>query len=428
MISKAEDGDECYVYIYLPESVQAVTAGRLRLRRNLQGVTTGQFVYGREYLKRPDAVEVDPVHLQLSRTRYDTVLMEGIFGALRDAGPDYWGRRIIEKHAGVSSLRELDYLLLSADDRAGALGFGIGKEPPAPVRHFNKTIELARLQALADLIVSGEQGKEGNASFGSTQMLEELLLIGTSMGGARPKAVVEDGEGLWLAKFNRTDDRWDNARVEHAMLVLGRLCGLTTAESRIEQVAGRSVLLVKRFDRKLTAAGADYHRSRMVSALTLLGADESLSSRNRWSYLTLVEILRRITDYPEQNAHELFRRVCFNALISNTDDHPRNHAIIAPHRSWFLAPAYDLNPSIPSSIERRELAMECGNMGRYANARNLLSQSARFFLSESDARAIIENMEKQIVTSWYDVARRSGVTEHDCQAIAPAFAYPGFRM
>ena len=426
MISRFNDEGECYVYMYLPESVQAVTAGRLRIQSNRQGVTMGQFVFGREYLKRPDAVEVDPLYLKLSRSTYDTVLMEGIFGALRDAGPDFWGRRIIEKHAGVSQLRELDYLLFSADDRGGALGFGLGKEPPAPVRRFNKTVDLARLQALADMIVSGEQGKEPSASPNSMQMLEDLLLIGTSMGGARPKTVVEDNDGLWLAKFNRTDDRWDNARVEHAMLVLARLCGLAAAESRIEHVAGRSVLLVKRFDRKPTETG--YHRARMVSALTLLGADESLSSRDRWSYLSLVEVLRRVTDSPEPSAHELFRRMCFNALISNTDDHPRNHAIIAPNRSWSLAPAYDLNPATPSSIERRDLAMECGSLGRYANIRNLLSQSSRFLLTESDARNIIESMELQVVKSWYAVSRKCGVSEADCQAIAPSFGYPGFRM
>ena len=128
------------------------------------------------------------------------------------------------------------------------------------------------------------------------------------------------------------------------------------------------------------------------------------------------------------DAPELFRRMCFNALISNVDDHPRNHAVVAMDTDWKLSPAYDLTPSTPISIERRDLALECGDMGRYANAENLLSQSARFLLKSDDAKNIIEKMEKTVKSKWYDTARREGVTEKDCERIAGAFAYQGFRL
>lgn len=412
--------DECFVYVTLPGETAAVTAGRYVREASRQGITTGRFVYGRSYLARPDAVEIDPVQLKLGIRTYETVLMRGIFGALRDAGPDYWGRRVIEKHAGLTELGELDYLLHSPDDRAGALGFGLGQTPPAPVRDFNRTLDLARLQEIADRLVNDEL----RATDTQAAQVEELLLLGTSMGGARPKAVVEDAERLWLAKFNRADDKWNMARVEHAMLVLARTCGLLTAESRIEAIGDRDVLLVKRFDREKVETG--YTRARMVSALTLLRADES--QRERWSYVVLAEELRRISANPRRDAAELFRRMLFNALISNIDDHPRNHAVIAPQRDWQLSPAYDLTPSVPVSTERRDLAMSAGDLGRWANARNMLSQAPRFLLDPAEAAAMVDAMEEAVRGGWYPIARAAGVSEGDCATIAKAFAYPGFRM
>ena len=135
-------------YITLPGKVSAVTAGKFVLDESSSGVPLGRFVYGRSYLKNADAVPIDPAELKLSDTTYSTILLRGVFGASRDAGPDYWGRRVIEKHAGKPSLREMDYLLESPEDRAGALGFGIGNVPPAPLKKFNKTLDLAKLQCV----------------------------------------------------------------------------------------------------------------------------------------------------------------------------------------------------------------------------------------------------------------------------------------
>lgn len=410
---------ECYVYITLPGTTAPVTAGRFERTVDRNGVALGRFVYGRRYRERANAVEVDPVELGLSARVYETARLNGVFGALRDSAPDSWGRRVIEKHASVARLDELDYLLHSPDDRAGALGFGLNVAPPAPRRQFNKTWDLQKLQALADALVADEPPKDA-------AQVQDLLLLGTSMGGARPKAVVEDDEGLWLGKFNRPDDRWNVARVEHAMLALARRCGLTTAESRLIQVGGRDVLLVKRFDRERVEGG--YARARMVSALTLLQADESAERRDRWSYVLLAETLRRISAEPRADARELFRRMTFNALISNTDDHPRNHAALAPAAQWRLSPAYDLTPGPLVSEERRDLAMICGAQGRYANAANLLSESARFLLAGPEAEALVDSMEAEVKGDWYLVARKCGVSEGDCAMIARAFAYPGFRL
>lgn len=416
------DLGECFVYITLPGEVKPVTAGRYVLSVDRRGEPIGRFVYGRSYLARDDKVEIDPIELRLTDRTYETVRLKGIFGPLRDAGPDFWGRRVIEKHAGKTELSELDYLLHSADDRAGALGFGLSQQPPAPRRKFNQTIALAKLQQIADAIVADEELPPDEAQ----AQIEELLLVGTSMGGARPKAVVEDSDELWLAKFNRHDDRWNSARVEHAMLSLARTCGLDVAFSKVVQAGGRDVLMVKRFDRQRVAD--DYTRARMVSALTLLATEDSHRSRDRWSYVLLAEQLRRSSADAKADAQELFRRMTFNALISNTDDHPRNHAILAREREWRLSPAYDLNPTTPVSTERRDLAMTVGDLGRRATADNLVSQSARFLLDKGEARAIVDDMEARVRAAWYHSARAQGVSEADCERISGAFAYPGFRL
>jgi len=411
---------ECFVYITLPGQTRPVTAGRFVLSADRRGTPEGRFVYGRSYLGRPDAVALDPVELKLSTRTYTTAALGGVFGALRDASPDYWGRRVIQRHLGKVQPGELDYLLYSPDDRAGALGFGLNQIPPAPKRTFNQTLDLARLQSIADAIVADEELPADAAH----AQIENLMLIGTSMGGARPKAVVEDEAGLWIAKFNRPDDAWNSARVEHAMLVLARACGLTTAESRVVNIGGRDVLLVKRFDRERTPDG--YLRARMVSALTLLRTEDTYQSRDKWSYVLLAEELRRACAEPAQNAAELFRRMCFNALISNIDDHPRNHALIAKDAAWKLSPAYDLTPAVPVSMERRDLAMECGDAGRFASAANLLTQRARFLLERGEAASIVSAMEERVRGNWYATARDAGVSERDCSLIATAFAYPGF--
>jgi serine/threonine-protein kinase HipA len=413
---------ECFVHVVLPGETAFVPAARFQVTVDRMGSAVGRLVYGRSYLAHPDAVPIDPVELPLAAGTFETRGLDGLFGALRDAGPDHWGRRVIERHSDRRPLDPLDYLLLAPDDRAGALGFGLNAEPPSPRRLFNRTLELEHLQRLADAIVAEEQLPDEPV----VGQVEELLLIGTAMGGARPKVVVEDQDALWIAKFNRPDDAWNAARVEHAMLLLARECGLHAASSRVVTVAGRDVLLVKRFDREYTPAG--YRRARMLSALTLLRAGDTHLDRGRWSYVLLAEALRRVVARAAQDAPELFRRMVFNALISNTDDHPRNHAVIALDVDWALSPAYDLTPATPVSLERRDLAMDCGDDGRRAQAANLLSQSARFLLTVEQARATVDEMEQLVRGSWYEVARRAGVSERDCARIAPAFAYPGFRL
>jgi serine/threonine-protein kinase HipA len=250
------------------------------------------------------------------------------------------------------------------------------------------------------------------------------MLLGTSMGGARPKAVVEHEQDLWLAKFTRQDDRWNHPHVEHGLLKLAEACNLTVADSKITTVAGRDVLLVHRFDRDRTESG--YRRYRMVSALTLLQIDENPTARRDWSYILLADEIRRASAEPAADLRELFGRMCFNAAVSNLDDHPRNHAVFAKERGWRLSPAFDLTPSPVIAIDRRDLAMTCGQFDRYANRKNLLSEHGRFLLSKTQATVLLDGIVETVRSRWRPTMRRAGVSEADCEAIAGAFLYDGF--
>ncbi len=410
---------ECYVFVVLPGHTKFIVAGRFRVSRTRAGSPLGEFVYGRSYLDRPDAVELDPVELRLAERVYRTGRMGGFFGVIRDAMPDYWGRLLIERHSGRTLLEEFDYLMLGPDDRAGALGFGLRLEAPGLRRRFSAVVDLARLQAAADAVLADDIEATGAIA----RRARDLLLQGTSMGGARPKTVVEDGEALWVAKFRQSSDRWNLPRVEHGLLRLARRCGLNPSESRVECVGDRDVLLVRRFDREWTGEG--YLRHRMASALTLLRADESPTDRGRWSYLALADEIRRASASPRKDLRELFGRMCFNAAVSNLDDHPRNHAMLARGTGWRLSPAYDLEPMPVVSVERRDLAMVCGPRGRLANKANLLAAAGRFLLDRDEAGTIFGNVTETIRASWRETMRQAGVGGRDCERIRSAFLYDG---
>lgn len=410
--------DRVYVYLQLPGSLEVVTAGYFE-QTERTGVRVGVFVYNPAYRDREDAVPLDPFELPLRAGRFETVKLKGIFGPLRDASPDAWGRRIIERHLNSATLSEVDYLLHSPEDRVGALAFGRGKIPPAPTTRFNQVVALEKLLAFAEAV-------EADDSVALPTQFAELIQPGTSLGGARPKNVVETEEGLWVAKFPERGDRWNNTRVEAAMLTLARECGLRACDARVVAVADADVLLVRRFDRVKIPEG--YLRHRFVSALTVLDAGEAIADRARWSYLLLADELRRRSHRASADLRELFGRMVFNALISNTDDHPRNHGLIAPGKDFELAPAYDLTPNPLISVERRDLALAVGRFNRYANRENLLSECERFRLDKLEAAALIDRMKQTVESRWHAVLRSHGVTEKDCTLLARAFVYPGFEL
>jgi len=252
---------EAYVYIQLPGTREAVPAALLRVLTLKDGTRVGRFRYGDRYLRRPDAVALDPFKLPLAPELFEFTTLRGIPGAVRDAAPDAWGRRVIEYRLAraTEDLDELDYLLHGPQDGAGNLSFGLTAQPPAPVRAYNRTRQLAELIELAQHIDAGEPV--------AARLLEEIE-PGTSLGGARPKATVEDEQKLYLAKFPLPDDRVNLQRVEFATLALAQRAGIRTARARLERVGVHDALLLERFDRQWLGEG--YARFGLVSALTVL--------------------------------------------------------------------------------------------------------------------------------------------------------------
>lgn len=402
---------QAYVYIQLPGTLETVPAALLKVQTLPDGTQIGRFRYGDRYLQRPDAVALDPFRLPLARTVFEFTQLKGIPGAVRDASPDAWGRRVIEHtlQRSAADLQEIDFLLHGPQDGAGCLSFGLKVDPPAPRRTYNRTHQLAELIAATQAIEDGRPV--------AAHLLEQLD-PGTSMGGARPKATIEDAQSLWLGKFPARDDRFNLQRVEFATLDLARRCGLNVAQARLQAVGASDVLMVQRFDREHTNQG--YLRFGLVSGLTVLDCGDSHLDRERWSYPLLADNLRRWSDKPEADCTELFRRMVFNAAVTNNDDHPRNHALLHRQKGWRLSPAYDLVPSPVVSLERRDLALSIGDHGRTASIYNLISQAGRFGLSVADARAEINRL-VDVVRHWRESFFACGVSARDIDHVAPAF-------
>jgi len=405
---------EAYVYIQLPGSMETVPAALLKVQTLPDGLQVGRFRYGDRYLQRPGAVALDPFRLPLTRQVFEFTQIKGIPSAVRDAGPDAWGRRVIEHklERSPADLHEIDYLLQGPQDGAGYLSFGLKVEPPAPKRQYNRTVQL---EALIEATQAIEEGRP------VAPHLLDHLDPGTSMGGARPKATIEDENRLWLGKFPAKDDRFNLQRIEFATLDLARRCGLNVTQARLQSVGKNDILMLQRFDRQYHKTGTDkgYLRFGLVSGLTVLNCDDSHLERERWSYPLLADNLRRWSDKPEADCTELFRRMIFNAAVTNNDDHPRNHALLRRQKGWRLSPAYDLVPSPVISQERRDLALTVGEYGRTASIYNLLSQSRHFGLSEGEARAEINRM-TEVLQNWREIFFACGVSAKDVDLIAPA--------
>ncbi|MCW8208213.1 type II toxin-antitoxin system HipA family toxin [Verminephrobacter aporrectodeae subsp. tuberculatae] len=401
---------EAYVYVQLPGTLETVPAALLRVQTLPDGTQIGLFRYGDRYLQRREAIALDPFQLPLAKEVFAFTQLKGIPGAVRDAGPDAWGRRVIEHRLerSVADLQEIDYLLHGPQDGAGYLSFGLKAEPPAPRRQYNRTHQLAELIAATQAIEAGRPV--------AAHLLEQID-PGTSMGGARPKATIEDAQSLWLGKFPARDDRFNLQRVEFATLDLARRSGLNATQARLEKVGASDVLMLQRFDRDYTDGG--YLRFGLVSGLTVLACGDSHLDRERWSYPLMADNLRRWSDKPEADCAELFRRMVFNAAVTNNDDHPRNHALLRRQKGWRLSPAYDLVPAPVLSLERRDLALTIGDYGRTASIYNLLSQAGRFGLSAQEARGQIDQL-VNVVRHWRDGFLACGVSAKDIDYIAPA--------
>ena len=391
---------EAFVWIWLPGRTAPVVAGRVHAEDD-----HFVFTYGRSYLARDDAIPVYAPELPL---RSGAIVPEPpleIANALRDASPDAWGRRVVaHRLAGgrgganeFADLDELTFMLRSGSDRTGALDFQASSRHYVPREADNETLE--RLMDSADRVDRG---------LPLAPDLAEALQHGTAIGGARPKALIRDGETKYVAKFSSSTDTFSVVKAEFIAMRLAGLAELNVAPVRLVRAMNKDVLLIKRFDREPVEDG--WKRRAMVSALTLLGLDERFAAHA--SYEALADIVRARFTAPAETLEQLFARMTFNILVGNTDDHARNHAAFWDGTSLTLTPAYDICPQSRTGREASQ-AMQIHGRGRRSQLSLCLAAANKFLLSEDQALAIMEHQIAVLGANWDAVCSEAELADTD---------------
>lgn len=395
---------EAFVWIWLPDECEPVVAGKLEADN---GNTL--FNYGKSYLERiNDTKPAIPIYEPELPLRAGALpLPDGLNmpGCIRDAAPDAWGRRvIINKKLGLKGrntdtveLSELAYLLESGSDRIGALDFQSSPSEYVPRSTNNVTLE--------ELLKSAERVDLGVPL---TPELDQALFHGSSIGGARPKALIEDQDQKYIAKFSSSTDLYSVVKAEFIAMRLAALAGLNVAPVKLAKAANKDVLLIERFDRKHTSGG--WTRKAMVSALTLFGLDDMMARYA--SYENFAESIRHRFINPKETLKELFSRLVFNILCGNTDDHARNHAAFWNGKELSLTPAYDICPQGRSGNITSQAMLILGN-NNLSQLKNCLETAHNFHLSKEDVREIFEQQKAVIEKYWDAVCDEAKISEVD---------------
>lgn len=407
---------EIFVWAYLPGDVEPTLCGRFEHGTSAAG-PTGVFAYDTSYLQNSSAIAVDPIALPLRAEQFSTTLSNGVFGALLDAMPDSWGRHVIDTGDWRDDF-PARYMLHTAGDAVGNLAFSQSSTVvPAPRRPIGvEDIGLAQA-VLYDL------DKHPKLVFPE---MVEWVWANTAMGGARPKLTVEKDGLLWLAKFpSRNDDaNLPMPKLEAAMLDLARRCGINSAIAQVVDGDGLhgDVLLVERFDRGPVDGNGMARRDAFLSARTLFECT-GFRSDYSGSYVRLASELGRYSCQSKPDQAELFRRMVFNALISNTDDHDRNHGLVADDMpgSYRLSPAFDLVPQLRGTRERGQ-AMAVGSDGAVATRENLLSECKAFGLRRRNAEEIYEQVAEQVAANWRVCLVAQGVADKAIALVEGCFS------
>lgn len=415
-----------FVWIWLPGAIEPVVAGQV-LRNEDTGII--YFGYGRSYRDRSDTIPIFTPALPIKEGLIDPPRGHILAPALRDALPDRWGRRVIvnellgarRDEINEDAFGEMTFMLHSGSDRIGAIDFQQSAEKFVPRVSAEATLE--ELQAFSDLI---EAGKE------VPKALDRVILHGSSIGGARPKALITDTNGdrprKLIAKFSATNDVFAMVKGEFATMRLAQHAGLDVAHVEIGKVFDRDVLLVERFDREHAGECDSWYRRQIVSALTWTQENE-LSARHI-AYTELAEIIRARFRNPSRDLPELFARLCFNILVGNTDDHARNHAGFWDGKMLELTPAYDIAPQKRGGAEANQ-ALNIVPGRTAAHLVNAMAAASAFHLSEKEARDIIDRQVTAICEHWREVCEAAGMatTERayfEGRQIFNSFAFEGF--
>lgn len=403
-----------YVYIHLEEG--PIPAGILETVGEGREATA-RFRYGRRYLMRKDRLAIDPVQLPLHdpEDEHEYTTPEGftLFNGIRDAAPDLWGRYLIDRAAGGQPLTEFDYLIATGDARVGALAFGPDLSGPRRFWPWSKGDPEGEDFDLEEML---EAVQELDSAGDLPLKHRRFLALGSSLGGARPKATTVYKRKLWIAKFGRANDRYPMCRAEYVGMTLAAKAGLSVPRVGLEKILGQDIYLVERFDR--VQEGHQTRRVPFISGLTIIGAHESESSKQ--SYRRLAEQLRLFGTNPKKDARELWLRMVFNILINNNDDHLRNHGFLWNGKGWHLSPGYDIVPFPQVSLER-DLAIGVGSNGRQATLKNALSEVASFGLKREEAVSIARGMQKKVKATWEKLCRKTGFSGPEIERLRTCF-------
>ncbi len=400
MTSKGSEATQAYVWIWLPGETEPVVAGRL-----MQDGQRLLFTYGASYRARKNAIPIYEPELPLQAGVITPLNDLTMASCIRDGSPDAWGRRvIINRMTGakasarnVPQISELTYLLESGSDRIGALDFQSSATDYVP--------RLSAEAPMEELLEAAERVEKG---LPLTPALDQALNHGTSIGGARPKALIDGGDKKFIGKFSASTDTYSVVKAEFIAMRLAAHCGLSVAPVALKHAAGKDVLLIERFDRNKTDQG--WTRLAMVSALTMLGLDELMARYA--SYEDLAEIIRhRFTD-PKDTLKELYGRICFNILVGNTDDHARNHAAFWDGKMLTLTPAYDICPQGRTGNEATQ-AMLIKDDNRFSTLAACLSAAPAFLLSDEQATALITSQLNHIAEHWHTVCQDANLSPAD---------------
>lgn len=405
------------VSVHVALGATTVHAGTLFSHRG-RGTESATFAYASSYVALPGTYALDP-QLPMGTSPRQTRVGASLFGAFTDCAPDRWGRTLVKRRENLAaraegrtarSLSEVDYLLGVRDDlRQGALRFRAGRaegEGPFEADEGSGVPALTDLPELMDLAARAETDTADLTD------LQRLVRVGSSLGGARPKAHVLGRDGsIAIAKFpSAAHDTWNVMAWEKVALDLALAAGIAVPHSQLLRLAGRSVLIVDRFDRRRDGTRVGY-----VSAKTMLEASEG----DQRSYLEIAEVIETHSDNASEELEQLWRRIVFSVLISNTDDHLRNHGFLHQHDdTWRLSPAFDLNPNPEPGPRHLSTAIDTSD--DTASIAVALGVASEFRLDDERARQVLAEV-ATAVSGWRTVAAAFGLPEKDIDKMTPAF-------
>lgn len=392
MIFKSNN-QECFVWAWLPQQQDPIVVGKLALQDKKY-----QFVYSANYRNNVAAISLSPFELPLEKGTFIPHGIQIMPSCLRDASPDAWGRRLLHYEYPQNDLNELDVLLLSGSNRIGNLDFQLSAHEYVP-----RDTDDYRLETIEILAKIAENQRM------VTLPTPLALLHATSIGGARPKCIVKESDTQYIAKFSLSTDLYPMIKAEYIAMRLAKLLDINAANVVYKNLFNKDVLLVERFDRSYVQTNT--YRHGILSGLSLLGLDEM--EAHYASYVDLADTIRHRFDNPRQSLLELFKRLSFNVLIGNTDDHARNHAAFWDGQTLRLTPAYDLCPQLGVGQEATQAMAIEGKYGNFSTFANVISICDKFMLDTDEASAIVQSQIDGYKQYWHQLKEEAELSELD---------------